>query len=223
MARSDPRRRDRQEGDCRCLPIAEWPAPDASAWAAALEPGEVLEPGGPAAHWSLASRRKTSNGYGRFLGWLDNIGNLDPACACPTERVTQQQAAAYVDHLLARNRGYTVLCRVQELYDAIRVMAPGRDWTWLRKMGSAIRSRTSQQKAGRIQPRTGWRNWSGADNRSGHATDHASPACRAVRDGLMISFLAYRPLQSRTWPPWSSVGTWIARAVGIGCGSRRRR
>ena len=77
---------------------------------------------------------------------------LDPALA-PAERVTRERVGAYIEHLQAANRGYTVLCRVQELYDAIRAMAPSQDWAWLRKIGSAIRSRTrpARSKEGRIQ------------------------------------------------------------------------
>ena len=72
----------------------------------------------------LASRRKTASGYGRYLAWLRDTGKLEPSCL-PQERVTKEIVTGYVDHLAAYNRGYTVLCRVQELYDAIRVMAAG--------------------------------------------------------------------------------------------------
>jgi hypothetical protein len=34
---------------------------------------------------------------------------------------------------------YTVLARVQELYLAIRVMAPERDWAWLRWIEARVR------------------------------------------------------------------------------------
>jgi len=69
MARSERRHNGRQEVHfiCRCLRIEEWPAPDRDAWASAVEAGGLIEPGGPGGDWSLASRRKTSKGYGRFL------------------------------------------------------------------------------------------------------------------------------------------------------------
>ena len=107
--------------------------------------------------------------------------------------------AAYVDHLLAVNRGYTVLCRVQELYDAIRVMAPERDWTWLRRIGSAIRSRTqpAKSKVGRVLPpdllaELGLKLMARAES----AADLTPLQCAVLfRDGLMITLLAYRPVR----------------------------
>jgi len=38
----------------RCLPLAEWPALDRAAWNAALQPGDVLDPGG----WRLPGRSR---------------------------------------------------------------------------------------------------------------------------------------------------------------------
>ena len=146
----------------------------------------------------LASRRKTASGYGRYLAWLRDTGKLEPSCL-PQERVTKEIVTGYVDHLAAYNRGYTVLCRVQELYDAMRVMAPDQDWAWLRRIGSAIRSRTrpAKSKEGRVQAPDRLANL-GMElmARADEATD-LTPLQRAVlfRDGLMIALLAYRPIR----------------------------
>jgi integrase/recombinase XerD len=166
--------------------------------ATAVQPGDLLEPGGPAGHWSPSSRRKISSGYGRYLAWLSAKGLLDPCCA-PGDRVTKEFVTAYVEDLAAHNRGYTVLCRAQELYDAIRAMAPDRDWAWLRRIGSAIRSRTrpAKSKIGRTMPphllaKLGLELMARADS----AAD-LTPLQRAVlfRDGLMIALLVYRPIR----------------------------
>src|SRR5262249_7633872 len=123
---------------------------------------------------------------------------LDPA-ATPAERVTREKVAEYVEHLLALNRGYTVLCRLQELYDAIRVMAPQQDWGWLRRLGAAIRSRTvpARSKRERIQP-PALRAELGTNlmSRAERAED-LTPLQRAVlyRDGLLIALLAFRPIR----------------------------
>ena len=163
-----------------------------------LHTGDLLETGGPAGHWSAASRRKTSSGYGRYLVWLGARDLLDSSCP-PADRVTKDLVAAYVDDLAICNRGYTVLCRVQELYDAIRVMAPDRDWAWLRRIGSAIRTRTVPAKSklgpGPLSASAG-QAWGRPDGEAEVAGD-LTPLQRAVqfRDGLMIALLAYRPLR----------------------------
>jgi site-specific recombinase XerD len=181
-----------------CLPVEDWPIPDREAWAAAIHTGDLLEPGGLAGHWAAASRRKISSGYGRYLVWLQARGLLDPCCP-PADRVTRERVADYVDHLLAVNRGYTVLCRAQELYDAMRVMAPDQDWAWLRRIGSAIRSRTqpAKSKEGRVQAPDRLVNLGMELMARADAATDLTPLQRAVlfRDGLMIALLAYRPIR----------------------------
>jgi site-specific recombinase XerD len=195
MAGSD-QPQHRQDPGRSCLAVEDWPAPDQAAWAAAIQPGNVLEEGGAASHWSPASRRKTASGYGRYLTWLRDTGKLDPSCP-PADRVTKELVTAYIADLGACNRGYTVLCRVQELYDAMRVMAPDRDWAWLRRIGSAIRSRTrpAKSKEGRVQAPDRLVNLGMELMARADAATHLTPLQRAVlfRDGLMIALLAYRP------------------------------
>ena len=80
-----------------------------------------------------ASRNKTARGYGRWLCWLRQKGLLDPALA-PGARVTRPLVADYVATLSASCAPYTVVCRLQELYDALRVLAPETDWRWLAEL-----------------------------------------------------------------------------------------
>jgi integrase len=106
---------------------------------------------------------------------------------------------AYIEDLGACNHGYSVLCRVQELYDAIRVMAPERDWSWLRRISSAIRSRTrpAKSKVGRVLPPHQLADLGMELMARSESTSGLTPLQRAVlfRDGLMIAFLAYRPVR----------------------------
>ena len=190
--------RSQQDETRSCLRVEHWPASDRGAWASAIHAGDLLEPGGPAGHWSAASRRKTSSGYGRYLVWLGARDLLDSSCP-PADRVTKELVATYVDDLAACNRGYTVLCRVQELYDAIRVMTPDRDWAWLRRIGSAIRSRTkpAKSKLGRVPPPHLLAELGLDLMAQAQSAGDLTPLQRAVqfRDGLMIALLAFRPLR----------------------------
>jgi integrase/recombinase XerD len=192
----------------RCRPAPEWPAADRLAWAAALEPGDPLEPGGLAARWSPRSRQKTAKGYGRWLGCLDGHDLLDPLSK-PADRVTPKRVAAYVADLTAINKGYTVLCRVQELYDSIRVMAPAQDWGWLDRLHDVVRARVvpARNKRARLQP-SGRLLELGRSLMTQAETSIGKPALtRATlfRDGLMIALLACRPLR---------LGNFTAIAIG---------
>jgi hypothetical protein len=72
----------------------------------------------------------------------------------PADRITPQHVQDYVVNLRCENADFTVLCRIQELYDAIRVIAPDRNWTWLRRVQNALRSRSTpvRDKLSRMKP-----------------------------------------------------------------------
>jgi hypothetical protein len=97
--------------------------PDRLAWHAALRPGDVFDPGGTAAAWSAPTQRKTALGYGRFLFWLQQRGELGSDAGAAT-RVTRERVAAYLGDLRRINRGHTIHNRIQELGDAMRALAP---------------------------------------------------------------------------------------------------
>jgi hypothetical protein len=109
-------------------PIADWPDADRALRAKGVEAKGLF--GGVGAGWSEASRFKTARGYWHWLRWLDAHGFCDPNLSA-ADRVTRDRVAAYVAELTPVCAPYTVLCRIRELLDAMRVMAPQTDWAWL--------------------------------------------------------------------------------------------
>ncbi len=167
-----------------------------------MEKGDILEPGGAGADWAPHSRRKIASGYGRWVTWLDMRGLLDPD-AVPAARTSPDRVRDYVQELRVINSPYTVLARVQELYQAIRVMAPERDWAWLRGIENRVRHAavSVRNKRPRITPAEtlygfGIELMTGTDN-----PDSGNPLQRALqhRDGLMVALLAARPLRRRNF------------------------
>jgi integrase/recombinase XerD len=181
-----------------CRPLEDWPAIDRAAWQAALQAADLLGPGKPGADWGERSRIKTARGYGRWLSWLSGTGLLEPALD-PGDRVTPPRVTAYIVDLARINGDFTVVCRVQELYDAMRALAPDRDWRWLRQIQNALRSRSepARDKRARIQPAAELVRLGKALMEQAEAAVHKPSLTRAVwfRDGLMIAFLAHRPLR----------------------------
>ncbi len=184
-----------------CLPVQAWPAPDQVAWAAALASGDLLEPDGLAAHWSAATRRTIAKGYGRWIAWLTETGELDSA-APPVARVTPERIAGYVRHLRERNASSTVAARVLQLREALRVMAPGTDLTRLRRVVNALRALAMPARPKRQRIRTP-RELFALGFRLMHRAEaeevRRSPRDRAVlyRDGLMIALLSSCPVRLR--------------------------
>jgi integrase len=181
-----------------CRPIEYWPEVDQAAWRKAVQEVDPFEAGTPAGEWSERSRAKTARGYGRWLSWLSEKGRLDPHQA-PGDRVTPARVTNYIADLACIDSDFTVVCRVQELYDAIRVMEQDRVWGWLRQIHNASRARSvsSRDKRARMQP-AGELVKLGKGLMSRAETASAKPPLtRAVwyRDGLMIAILAFRPLR----------------------------
>jgi len=94
-----------------CLPVSDWPEPDRDAWDAAHRRGGLLEDDGLAAHWAPATSSLIAGGYGRFLSFLIESGDLH-ASEKPATRVTRPRVEAYVAHLRQRNQSSTVAGRV---------------------------------------------------------------------------------------------------------------
>jgi integrase len=113
--------------------------------------------------------------------------------------VTLERLASYVRALQAINAPNTVLGRIQELRLALCVIAPERDWIWirelerrLRRMANAARNRRAGVVSSKRLFSLGLARMAEAE-----AATTVTSVMRAVqfRDGLMIALLAARPLR----------------------------
>jgi integrase/recombinase XerD len=184
----------------KCIPIRLWPPADQAAWEAAVRPSDPFESGGIALRWSAATRRKTAAGYGRYLYWLRERGELDETTD-PAARITRERLTAYLDELRRTNRGHTIQTRIQELGDAMGALAPNSDWRFIKRAAGRLRANTvpARDKRGRltriVDPiAQGYRMMEEAEK-----TSTISELGRAAfyRDGLILVFLAYHPWRLR--------------------------
>ena len=161
-----------------------------------MQPGDRLKPGGPASRWAPRSQKKTAAGYGRFLTWLDRRDELDPE-AVPGAGVSPLLVADYIDSLIALgNAVYTAMCRIEELYDALRVMAPNSTWGWLNDFVAQLRDEVVPSARKRTQLQhvhdlfmLGITLMTEAETTADLTVLEASIL---YRDGLMIAFCAAR-------------------------------
>jgi integrase/recombinase XerD len=184
----------------KCLPVEHWPALDRVAWEQANVPGTPFEPGGLASRWSEVSRRNTALGYGRYLYFLQQRGELDKNVA-PASRVTHGSLFAYLEELERTNAGYTIPTRVQELGDAMRALAPERDWGFIKRAAGRLRATTipATNKRARLPLMTDVI-IQGYDMMQEAETDPGASAlgqAALYRDGLLLAFLAHHPLRLR--------------------------
>jgi hypothetical protein len=111
--------------------------------------------------------------------------------------------AAYVRHLRETVAPYTLISRIQDLHNALRLLAPQEDFAWLAQLWGAFRTRAVpvRDKRQRLRPadslaELGFQLMQRAEGSRGW-----SPRRRAVeyRDGLMIALLAYRPVRLKNF------------------------
>jgi integrase/recombinase XerD len=180
-----------------CRKLEDWPETDRRLWLAALEPGDLLDAGGSRSRYRATSNRKTERGYGRWLTFLNRRAALAGA---PADRITPATVAQYVAELQVLGNGsYTILSRLQELYDTATVMEPKRDWSFIRRFASRVRTRQAP-----VRDKN--RKLVGTDDlldlgRRLMERANALPTDRRrtimFRDGLILTFLALRPLRLR--------------------------
>jgi integrase/recombinase XerD len=181
-----------------CRPLALWPALDQAAWTLALTPGDPFDPGGLGAGWAVPSRRRIASAYGTWLAWLDGQGLLDPSAA-PASRATRDLVRIYAKDLQTSHSPFYVQGSVQHLGDALRVMTPDRDLRWITRGAWRLRNRAVpvRDKRARLQsPKRlvalGVRLMEVAE-----AEAVSLESAMTFRDGLVIAFLAYRPLRAK--------------------------
>jgi integrase/recombinase XerD len=176
----------------RCLPVADWPIRDREAWMAAHRHGGLLDEGGLAADWAVATSHLIARGYGRFLGFLIARDALDPE-ETPDRRVTLSLVEAYVEELRCLNHSSTVASRLLQLDRAVSVMAPTVDWGWLRRIKRKLQrsARPAHDDRARLVPSDDLVNLAFNLMKGAEADEKAAPWRRAVRfrDGLLIAIL----------------------------------
>jgi hypothetical protein len=62
-------------------------------------------------NWAPATSEINGDGYGRFLSFLAETGELDLSVS-PAERITRPRVETYIGHLRERNHSSTVAARI---------------------------------------------------------------------------------------------------------------
>lgn len=183
----------------QCLKVPDWPVADQAAWNELLKPRHFLDYGPRRRPWRDATIYKYRRGYGRWLNFLA-INNQLSDEGNPVDRIIRTNVLGYLSTLQEGGGAVsTIVARIYELRHVATALAPDRDWKWLSDIVSPLRAQT--RKARQDPPRvvasgelvaSGIRLMNEAEN------DPKIPErYRSLRyqDGLMLAFLAARPLR----------------------------
>jgi integrase/recombinase XerD len=178
------------------LPLARWPATDRHAWAVARAGSDPLDDPGPAAHWRTVTADHTVLCYGHWLAWLADQGLLDPQ-ASPDARLFRERVRGYLAYLRGSLAPTSVTTMITRLHEAIRVMVPGADIGWLRTAASRLEAQAVPMRSKMDRLVETDRLVQGGLDLMARAHSKRNPRTRALqyRDGLMMAFLALRPIR----------------------------
>jgi integrase/recombinase XerD len=197
----------------RCLPVAEWPEPDRAAWTAAHRRGGLLDDDGLAASWAPATSSIIARGYGSFLSFLAQAGDLDPDQSLAT-RISRARVEAYVAELRERNHSSTVAACLLQLVRAAAVMAPNTDWAWLRRIRARLRrmATPARDDRARLMPAVTLLDLANTLMQRAESETALSARRQALlfRDGLMIAMLCAWAPRARNLAE-TAIGTSLQR------------
>lgn len=181
------------------LIFTEWPSLDQELWLAANRTGGFLESDGKAVHWKDKTRKGVVKRYSLWLGYLAETDQLDPSVS-PSERISEETLAGYVHWMEARgNASTTVSSCVRDLAEALRVMEQNADLSLIKELAITLHTREKPVRAKHTRIMHPDALLSGAlrfldDVPNREFYNDASQAGK-YRDGLVIAFLAYRPVR----------------------------
>lgn len=193
----------RRTAENRCAKLAEWPLADQDAWAIALHDHDPFEPAvGYARRWKASTLNLVVTGYGRWIGWLERTGQLDPSSK-PGERTTLARLTEYREALLAAGLGdLTIANYVQQLGNALTAMVPNEDWSRILRGAGRIRERARRVKNPRQRMRPaaellqlGFDLMAAAAATADTGRNYVERSAD-FRDGLIIALLVHRPMRA---------------------------
>ncbi len=201
----------------RRMPVEAWPAPDRSAWEAACRPAGLLDEAGAANLLASQTRAKRAGEWGRFLSYLDWSRQLDPA-ESPARRLTPERVGGYIRSLRARLRDSSVWCQINDLSYTAPLLAPGHDWSWIRRHQALPSTREVRAARKPIEPPDPNRLLYGALQYCRQAEAEAPSVTTAIRfrDGLIIAFATWSALRRKNLAEME-----IGRHLRIGDGVMR--
>lgn len=172
-----------------------WPALDRHLFDEARRPGDILEPGGPAATWRPKTVLWATENYGYWLHWLTQQGELDLE-ENPAQRCTVNRLSRFLTLLRENVAPATVASRIRALNRTLAVMCPDTDLCLLHGTVRRLDTRPAVDRRPRLRMADELLEY-GHDlmSEAECLDDTAKRRAQRYRNGLIIAFLSYRPLR----------------------------
>ncbi|GLR90946.1 site-specific integrase [Bradyrhizobium iriomotense] len=201
------------------LPFADWPTKDQQLWAAAFEAGDLFDGGGPGAHLAPATREMLCERYAQFLRFI-SVKHRKLLTRPAGERIDRRIVTEFVAWRRRSCSDMTVSLGLRCLSEALALICPGTDWSWLYVIARRITANAPRQAKRYNLITSEYLYTLGIDlmDKVEAATESAQRIrmrdAYIYRDGLMIALLAVIPLRRRTFAALK-IGQHLVKAGGL--------
>jgi integrase len=180
------------------MPIEEWPATDRLAWEQACRPAPLLTMAGLATGLAHITREKRAGEWGRYLSYLRDVGELD-ADEPTAQRLNPTRLAGYIGSLRSRMRDISAWYNVNDLSYFVPLIAPGHDWSWVRRHPAMPTLREVRASRKPISPPDPTLLFARALQfcRSLAASPLSETTAVRFRDGLIVAFATWSVLRRK--------------------------
>lgn len=183
------------------LPDADWPPEEHLLFQKVFAAGDIFDDdAGSGAHLSQRTRRIIRFGWRRFLGFLAAKHPEDLLLPAP-DRITPVRVRAYTHHLAPDMNATSVAMTVTQLYNAARLIAPDRDWGWLKALKRRLHARARpQDRFERLMPAHHTLDLGISLMETGEGLPATGQMEREIqfRDGLILALLSLWPIRRRS-------------------------
>jgi integrase/recombinase XerD len=180
------------------VPICDWPECDRKAWNTALEPGSILDKPGALSHLGTHSVTALRYSYGRWLRYLLCQNLFDPNHS-GIELLSSDLLRSYITALRSSLAPISVACSVGLLGRLAPLFQPETDWSFLQAIGRQLYRNAQPVRDNRTRCRPSIELYELGTKlmERAEALPSSTDRAREFRNGLIISFLAARPLRLR--------------------------
>jgi integrase/recombinase XerD len=179
------------------MPFDAWPVADRAAWKEAFEPGRPRPQRRTGTRMRLPSKLALATCYARWLVWISTNHPTalaeGPGARASKDRVIDYLHALHLEITFRSLHGYA--CRLKR---TLELMAPEYDWSWFTPFIKEIERQARAQPVKRPFVPADQLSAFGIELMELAGVSTSLPASRQAelfRNGLMIAFLASRPLR----------------------------
>ena len=180
-----------------CVPSVEWPRSDREVLDDAFQASsDLLDVAGSLGHLSEPQKTAVYNAYGRWLGFLANV-SADGDISSGLDHMSRDNLSAFIARLESYLAPYSVANYVMQLATAVRAMNPEHEMEYLSNAARYL-SRTAKpkhDKRKRLKPTQELYELGFDRMQLAQVVMDPISAAAVFRDGLMIAFLAARPVR----------------------------